>query len=359
MMTMQVPRIFVALLLVCATGCPNRRNVPCVEDSNCDLSYGGVCLAGPTPSSWCAYPDPQCPGGYRYSDFDVGDGVSGECVAPPTPDAMPDAAIDAPPGPRCNKTASFQAPTLFPKVNSALGIFAFSIAADERVALITGTDNGSDYTLRHASRPSLADDFSVPSSDSVVANMLAPAGTEGFASIASDGLTAYFTRANPTTFTTTMHVATRSAVSNAFTAGSPVTVDGVVLSEALRPTIAASGMTLYWIDETDLKLKSAARGSNASEFFQRRSESTMVIGGGAYAISADELTLYYGGGDIASTSRSAKNQPFSPGVDVPAINSSQLDQAAFITQDDCLLFIASQRAGGLGGYNIWVARRGN
>jgi hypothetical protein len=272
---------------------------------------------------------------------------------------MPDAGIDAPTGPRCNPSDAFQAPTLLPNVNSALGIFSFSLTADERVALITGSDNGSEYTLRHATRTSAVVDFSVPASDLVVANILSPQGIEGFASIASDGRSVYFTRTNPSTFTTTLNVATRSAITDAFGGGAPVTVDGAVLTEALRPTISASGMTLYWIDETDLKLKSAARGSSPSEFFQRRSESTMVLGAGAYAISANELTLFYGGGDIASTARSAKTQAFEPGVDLPAINSNQLDQAAYVTHDDCLLFIASQRSGGLGGYNIWLARRGS
>ncbi|HEU0029909.1 MAG TPA: hypothetical protein VFQ53_04695 [Kofleriaceae bacterium] len=60
-------------------GCPNRQNVPCNADTNCDLAAGGVCVAGPS-EQWCAYPDSNCPGGYRFSDFDVGDGVSGQCV---------------------------------------------------------------------------------------------------------------------------------------------------------------------------------------------------------------------------------------------------------------------------------------
>jgi hypothetical protein len=42
---------------------------------------------------WCAYPDPACPSGYRYSDQSVGDGLSGQCVAD---DGVPDAGIDAP-----------------------------------------------------------------------------------------------------------------------------------------------------------------------------------------------------------------------------------------------------------------------
>jgi hypothetical protein len=83
----------VAISFVLLAGCPNRQNVPCSEDRHCDLSSGGACLAGPSTSSWCAYPDSSCPSGFRYSDFDVGDGVGGTCVDDEGPK---DAGIDAP-----------------------------------------------------------------------------------------------------------------------------------------------------------------------------------------------------------------------------------------------------------------------
>lgn len=53
----------------------------CEQDSNCNLSGGGVCtLNSVTGNSWCAYPDPECASGFRFSDLDVGDGVGGVCV---------------------------------------------------------------------------------------------------------------------------------------------------------------------------------------------------------------------------------------------------------------------------------------
>jgi hypothetical protein len=71
-----------------AAACSKYANVPCERDINCDLASGGVCTASEIGNRWCAYPDPACPGGYRYSTQAVGDGVSGTCVA------MPDAGID-------------------------------------------------------------------------------------------------------------------------------------------------------------------------------------------------------------------------------------------------------------------------
>src|SRR5439155_365942 len=51
-----------------------------------------------TGNHWCAYPDPVCPSGYRFSDHDVGDGVSGSCVAQTDTgvDGGSDAGVDAP-----------------------------------------------------------------------------------------------------------------------------------------------------------------------------------------------------------------------------------------------------------------------
>jgi Tol biopolymer transport system component len=72
---------FAAVSLLLQFGCSNRQNVECNENSNCDLSSGGVCLTASSGNHWCAYPDPNCSSGFRFSDFDVGDGVSGECAA--------------------------------------------------------------------------------------------------------------------------------------------------------------------------------------------------------------------------------------------------------------------------------------
>src|SRR5690606_17928407 len=82
---------FAALTILVGFGCSSRQNVPCNDDTNCDLASGGMCLAVQSGNRWCAYPDTSCAGGFRYSDFDVGDGVSGECV-----NSSVDAGVDGP-----------------------------------------------------------------------------------------------------------------------------------------------------------------------------------------------------------------------------------------------------------------------
>ena len=79
MTTMRLVDLLVIAVTVVA--CDRRANVECLEDPNCNLTTGGVCAAAATGNRWCAYPDPACASGYRFSDEDVGDGVSGACVA--------------------------------------------------------------------------------------------------------------------------------------------------------------------------------------------------------------------------------------------------------------------------------------
>jgi hypothetical protein len=79
MTRIQTVMVMVALSAAACGG--GRANVQCEQNANCDLSGGGMCLAASTGNMWCAYPDPECPSGYRYSDQDVGDGLGGVCVA--------------------------------------------------------------------------------------------------------------------------------------------------------------------------------------------------------------------------------------------------------------------------------------
>ena len=74
--------------------CPGRQKVECSENMHCDLGPGGTCVVAATGNEWCAYPDPACPSGYRFSDLDVGDGVGNTCV--PDGSVANDGSIDGP-----------------------------------------------------------------------------------------------------------------------------------------------------------------------------------------------------------------------------------------------------------------------
>jgi len=82
------------------------------------------------------------------------------------------------------------------------------------------------------------------------------------------------------------------------------------------------------------------------------------------AISSDGLTLYfqstrpggYGGMDAYMTTRGTKNAPWGPAVNLgPKINSSANEGSQSV--DDLELYMVSNRPGGYGGSDIYVARR--
>lgn len=355
-----------SIILLCLAACGGRGTFNCELDTNCDLVSGGQCITSPVGDQWCAYPDSSCESGLRYAGKDVGGGLSNVCVAPTTPgdggvDAPDnDAAIDAPidsGSARCNTNAAFQTPTLVATVNSALGVFSISMSSDETIAVLTGSDNGSDYVPRIATRAAATDNFSTPTSGGNVAAITGGAGNESFPSISPDGLVVYFARVNPATFTSAVFFSERATVADAFPAGSALQVDSAALNDVGALYMANSGQTLYWRDDIDFKLRSAAKGGTNGAFFVKRVESTMSIGAGVFALSADELTLYYGTTDIMVSTRASKQAQFGAGTPVTQVNSAQNDQATFITSDNCILYLATQRAGGLGGYNIWSARR--
>ena len=69
--------------------------IECADQTSCGLAVGGQCLVNPaTGHQFCAYPDSACPEGFRWSDYDVEDTISGTCVQP---GRAPDAGVDAPP----------------------------------------------------------------------------------------------------------------------------------------------------------------------------------------------------------------------------------------------------------------------
>lgn len=75
----------VAVALAAAlAGCGEQADVQCTQSADCDLTGGGVCIAATNGHQWCAYPDPACDSGYRYSNQSVGDGLADTCTTPGT-----------------------------------------------------------------------------------------------------------------------------------------------------------------------------------------------------------------------------------------------------------------------------------
>lgn len=93
--TMCNSRAFIVAGLVAVlaflVGCPADPDfIECRDDTSC--YEGGRCVVNAaTGHQFCTYADAECPSGWRWSDLDVEDSISGECVA-----EVVDGGIDAP-----------------------------------------------------------------------------------------------------------------------------------------------------------------------------------------------------------------------------------------------------------------------
>ena len=83
-------------------------------------------------------------------------------------------------------------------------------------------------------------------------------------------------------------------------------------------------------------------------------------------LSADGLSLYFGSHrqgvlgehDLYVTTRQTKTDPWGPAVNLgPKVNSSYSEWAPRLSANDLSLFFGSNRPGGYGNWDVWVARR--
>ena len=80
------------------------------------------------------------------------------------------------------------------------------------------------------------------------------------------------------------------------------------------------------------------------------------------ALSRDALSLYFqsnrpgglGLADIWVSQRNSVDDPWGLPTNLASVNSAVADATPNLSRDGHWLFFASQRAGGLGGFDIWV-----
>jgi hypothetical protein len=295
-----------AIVLACAlflVGCPNRLNVECKEDGNCDLAPGGLCNTNlTTGNQWCTYPDPECPTGRRWSDLDVGDGVSGTCVEDSS--NPPDAGIDA-------DTRTWSEPErLFPQ-----GLFAFSsgvptVSPNRRELFVTALQQGGTFTdIYYFSRPDATQRWEEVLHNLAEANSTA---SESMSCLSSTGLELIFTRGSD------LYSVRRS--STAATWGTPVPLG----FGGAGASLTAGDLTLYHEDTIDCPgercLRRRTRPMTTSAWGPSSVE-VLGSGSGGYQVlevAQDELTIVLSApaasnaAPVAISTRPSRNSAWEP-----------------------------------------------
>lgn len=200
-------------------------------------------------------------------------------------------------------------------------------------------------------------------------------GFDGGPSISADGLSLYLTSDRPGgSGGADLWVARRAKPTDPF--GAPQNLGPAVNSPAneYAPSISAEGLTLYFdsdrqggLGQSDIWV--ATRATSAAQFGVARNLGAPVnsmASDGLPNISADGLSLYFasrradsaGQMDLWVARRDTKSGPFSRAENLgPGANSPHYDGEASISGDGLYLFFSSDRPGGQGRRDLWVATR--
>ncbi len=213
---------------------------------------------------------------------------------------------------------------------------------------------------------------------------------EIFPCFSSDGLELYFGSDRPGGYgsaesrpdgygSTDIWVARRATTGDSW--GEPVNLGPKVNTQASEtPTsISSDGLELYFIDYPPPYRRPGGHGNSDIWISRRASKSdpwaepvnldppvSTSDDEGDASISADGLTLYFhsdrrgsiGRNDLLVTTRATKRGRWGPPANLgPTVNSSAIDSQPFILADDLVLLFGSDRAGGLGGHDIYMTKR--
>ncbi|HWU88801.1 MAG TPA: hypothetical protein VN253_16155 [Kofleriaceae bacterium] len=321
--------VFVLVLLAsCST--TRNANVCCANDTEC-------AKLGLPPGSANEY---GCSQGFVCQDF--------YCVAETAPDAAVDAPIDTPSG-RCNPNAPFGVPMPMPNVNTQFEDLSVALTYDQLKAYI-GHFTATGHVIVTSRRASVESDFPVPTSDPTLAAVTIGFDYKLYIYPTSDDLVVYYRQ------DITMFAASRLHPDDPFGSGTAVLVDGMQLQPA-RAMISADSLTLYWSGPS-APLRAATYGS-ANVFVNGRVATTFDLTD--FAISADELTLYYSNypnPDIFRTIRLSRNVPFDVGIPLANVNTIEADIPLYISPDDCFLYLRAPSVTSNQRNDFWIARRG-
>ena len=234
--------------------------------------------------------------------------------------------------------------------------FAPALSAD-KLTLLFESDRMGTRDLFEATRSSTGQAFGAGASI-VAINTLA---SERDPTLSMDGLTLYFT--SDRTGAPRLYRSTRSSLADAF--GAPVEVSELAQVALQDPAVSADGNELFYADAGETTV---IRAVHTPDGFIPNGTVTALQGGfasGGPSLSSDGRTLYYHHkADLfspyelyrahrASTSAAFGTPAAIAGLDDPSSDDGDPE----ISKDDRTIVFSSDRQGGAGGYDLYIASR--
>lgn len=154
--------------------------------------------------------------------------------------------------------------------------------------------------------------------------------------------------------------------------GAPELVAGIDVRQDLwAPALSSDGLTLYYAasdDGSTEQIFSATRTDLASATFAGAAPLPGLGGNAADGtpfVSADGLRLYFysqrgggpGGRDIWLATRPNPNAAFTAPTVLDGVNTPSAEHLPWLSADELVLLFVSSRDGGLGQSDVWIARR--
>jgi Tol biopolymer transport system component len=285
--------------------------------------------------------------------------VVGACgsVAVRSPDGGVDVAPDAGPA-RCVPTAPFGAPVRVDEINTATSEYEARLSSDELTIYFSRSGTSSDiYTATRESRDAV---FHPPSPLKFVNT---DSSNEYGPSVTADGRTLYLASTRAPSRGVDLWVATRPTLVADFS--TPALVANVNFSaDDLDPFISADDRILYWWvqDSTGWKIYQATRGNGEFSAGTPVDELNSSGNNAHPVVSADLRTVYFdsdrpgglGRFDIYVATRTVASDRFGRPTLVTEVNSSAGDSPTWVSDDGCVLYFSSDRSGNS---DVYMARR--
>ncbi|MFN0251200.1 MAG: TolB family protein [Kofleriaceae bacterium] len=264
-------------------------------------------------------------------------------------DAPIDAPIDAPP-PRCDPAKPFGAPTPVTELNSTAQDIGPWLTADERTIYFASTRPGGmgSFDIYTATRATPTSTWEAPS---LVAGVNS-ANSEMRPTLTADGLTMYAERETNGGPTRDIVTATRSATNASFSALTAVTVlnDGDIdATPYVLPDHSALYMTSRRGGSNNIQVYRAARSGGVFSAPALVSGAMLDVFDEhlTLAITPDELTLHFtsnrsggtGGYDVWVATRASQAVGFSMPTQVTTVNDANTDSVYWVSDDTCVMYM--------------------